>query len=311
MKSTHHRDLLRRKLERHRPQVVAEPLLLARRGDGDDILIYAPPQADLARADCVLLGQGVEYVISWAASALRDCCERAVGRCCDALVSSVLRHDLSGSVETYLLLVVRNQISVLQVRMELDLVDRRRDRSSLENPVQVLGQVVRDPNRLRQALSLELLHLLPLRLMLIFLLSEERRVNQIPTVKIVSTSPTLTRTTSSGPSQQYSQIHMINPQLLQTRLQRPRNISNLRQHLSNHIKLLPRHPTLLDSGTQLRFGFVDFRAVKVVIPESYGGFGAVDAGLVELGFVAGFVPGGACAVGELCILSVSRQILLE
>lgn len=55
--NTHHLDLSRRQLERHGTQVIAKPLLLARRSHSHDILIDAPPQADLAGVHRVLLRQ--------------------------------------------------------------------------------------------------------------------------------------------------------------------------------------------------------------------------------------------------------------
>jgi hypothetical protein len=96
---------------------------------------------------------------------------------------------------------------------------------------------------------------------------------------------------------EYVQVNILDAQLLQTRLQRRRDVFDIRQHFRHNVQLVARDAGLLDGGTQLGFGFVDFGAVEVVVAEVDGGFGAVDTGLVELGFVAGFVPGGAGAVG--------------
>lgn len=60
---THHPHLPRRELERHRPQVVAQPLLLAARRDRHHVLLHAPPQAHLAGADRVLLRQRFEHLV--------------------------------------------------------------------------------------------------------------------------------------------------------------------------------------------------------------------------------------------------------
>ncbi len=46
-------NLLRVKLERHSAQVVTEPLLLPRRGDGHDVLVDTPSEQDLTRVDGV------------------------------------------------------------------------------------------------------------------------------------------------------------------------------------------------------------------------------------------------------------------
>lgn len=80
----------------------------------------------------------------------------------------------------YLLLVVLEEIHVLQVRVELDLINGWRHRRGFQNPVEVLGQVVRDADRLRQSLRLHLLHLLPLGLMVFLLVAEKRRMDEVP-----------------------------------------------------------------------------------------------------------------------------------
>ena len=64
---THQLDLRRRQLERHGAQVIAEPLLLARRRDGHDVLVDAPAQADLAGVDGVFLRQPGEHFVDGAA----------------------------------------------------------------------------------------------------------------------------------------------------------------------------------------------------------------------------------------------------
>jgi hypothetical protein len=89
---------------------------------------------------------------------------------------------------------------------------------------------------------------------------------------------------------------MINTQLLQACVQRRRDISNIRQDFRHDVQFLASHAGLLDSRSQLGLGLVHFGAVEVVIFETDGGFSAVDARLVELGLVAGLVPGCAGAV---------------
>ena len=64
---THLLDFRRRQLERHGAQVVAEPLLFARRRDRHNVLVDAPAQADLARVDGVLLREFGEDVVDGAA----------------------------------------------------------------------------------------------------------------------------------------------------------------------------------------------------------------------------------------------------
>lgn len=89
---------------------------------------------------------------------------------------------------------------------------------------------------------------------------------------------------------------MVNTELLQARVQRSRDISNVRQHLGHNVKFLAGDARLLDGGSQLGLSLVDFGAVEMVVAEADGGFGAVNACLVELGLVAGLVPGGTGAV---------------
>jgi hypothetical protein len=76
---THHLHLRRRQLERHGAQVIAEPLLLARRRDGHDVLLDAPPQQDLAGVDGVLFGQLGQDGVDGPAGALGDGRLGAVG----------------------------------------------------------------------------------------------------------------------------------------------------------------------------------------------------------------------------------------
>lgn len=79
--------------------------------------------------------------------------------------------------------MILNKPLMLKIRMELDLVDRWRDLTSLEDPVEFLRQVIADTNRLHQPLSLEFFHLLPLLLVVLLLITEEWRMNKIPSVQ--------------------------------------------------------------------------------------------------------------------------------
>ena len=89
---------------------------------------------------------------------------------------------------------------------------------------------------------------------------------------------------------------MVDTELLQACVQRGRDVSDVRQDLGDDVELLAGDARLLDGGSQLGLSLVDFGAVEVVVAEANGGFGAVDTCLVELGFVASLVPGGASAV---------------
>ena len=64
--------------------------------------------------------------------------------------------------------------------MELDLVYGRWCDGCFEEPVEVLGKVVGDADGASEAGGFELFHLLPLGLVLLFLLTEEGSVDQVP-----------------------------------------------------------------------------------------------------------------------------------
>ena len=64
-------DLIRRQLELERQKIITEALLLARGGDGHNILIDTPSKRDLGRADSVLLRQCCENTINRSSCKLR------------------------------------------------------------------------------------------------------------------------------------------------------------------------------------------------------------------------------------------------
>lgn len=80
-------------------------------------------------------------------------------------------------MKTYVFLVVVDQACVLEVRVEFDLVDGGGRRSCFEEPVEVLGEVVRDADGASEAGGFDLFHLLPFGLVLFFLLAEEGGVD--------------------------------------------------------------------------------------------------------------------------------------
>ena len=89
---------------------------------------------------------------------------------------------------------------------------------------------------------------------------------------------------------------MVNTELLQACVQRGRDVSDVWQDLGDDVELLAGDARLLDGGSQLSLGLVDFGAVQVVVAQADGCFRAVDACLIELGLVARLVPGSAGAV---------------
>ena len=86
----------------------------------------------------------------------------------------------AGLRTAYLLFVILKQINVLKVGVELNLVDRWRHGTGLQNPINMLREIIAQANGLSKTLGLQFLHLLPLLLMLFFLLAEEGRMDQIP-----------------------------------------------------------------------------------------------------------------------------------
>lgn len=80
---------------------------------------------------------------------------------------------------TDLLLVIFEQLRVLQISMELDLVDSRRNGGGLKNGIQMLRQVVAHADRLGQTVSFDLLHSFPGLLLVGLRLRKEWGVNQV------------------------------------------------------------------------------------------------------------------------------------
>jgi hypothetical protein len=111
-------------------------------------------------------------------------------------------------------------------------------------------------------------------------------------------------------SQKDSQINIINPQFLQAGVQRGGDVGDVRQHFGHDVEFVARDAGFLDSYTELGLRFVDFGAVEVVVAEADGGFGAVDADLVEDGLVALLVPGSAGAEGELWVVLVGEIVMV-
>lgn len=81
---------------------------------------------------------------------------------------------------TCLLLVIFQKAVMLKIRMEFDLIDRRWDRARFKDPIEMFLKIVAYANRFSEALGFELLHLLPLLLMVFLLVAEEGHMNQIP-----------------------------------------------------------------------------------------------------------------------------------
>ena len=118
-------DLSGCEFEGHCSQVIAQSLLLAAGSDGHDILINTISQANLARANGVLLGQTGQNIVKWSRSRLCRGSQGAV--------------SFSGNT---LVLVVSEKFAVLQVSVEFDLVEGRRDPGGLDYGIEMVRQEV-------------------------------------------------------------------------------------------------------------------------------------------------------------------------
>lgn len=94
--STYLLDLRWVKLESHRSQIVAHPLLLRRGGNRDDVLVDAPAERDFTGAHSVLLRELLQDFVGWSARAFGDSGERTVGACCNALMQNVSKDVVRG-----------------------------------------------------------------------------------------------------------------------------------------------------------------------------------------------------------------------
>jgi len=137
-------DLPRAEFERHSPEVITKPLLLTTGRDRHDILIHTPTQQHLSLRNSILLRQRANVAVDGARRGFRDRRQRTVRRGRDAV-----------------LLVARQQVLALQVRVELDLVDGGRDFRRLHYRLDVFGQEVGDADALRQPGFADRFHLCP------------------------------------------------------------------------------------------------------------------------------------------------------
>jgi hypothetical protein len=249
--------LPRRQLKRDCPQVVAQSLLLRAGSNGHDILINAPSQRNLTLANVVLLRQRANKGINWTPLCPRNSCQGPI--------------SCNGDV---VLLLEGYEIPVLQVRMKLDLVNRRGDLSRLQSSLQMFLQIIRHPNALRLSRSLHILHGLPRTLQITVGLGEERSMDEI-------------------------EIHVVQPQLFQARVYRTPYVGDIRDDLRGHEKFLTGYPAFLDCLAELGLSVVDFGTVEVVVAHFDGSLDRFDEGVVDAAVVGFLVPGCACAVAEL------------
>ena len=72
-------DLSGRQLESCSSQIIAQSLLFAGSRDGCDVLVNAPSQTDLTRADSILLLEGSNNIVHWTRRCSGNCGEGSVG----------------------------------------------------------------------------------------------------------------------------------------------------------------------------------------------------------------------------------------
>lgn len=176
---THLFDLCWSKFECHGTKIVTQSLLLSGCRNRNDILINTPSDTNLGRVYRILLCKSIQDVVSRSARAFGDWSERAICGCGNTLTESAMTINTQSFANTHLLLVILQKIDVLKVWVKLDLVESWRHRGCLQNPIEVLVEVVANANRLCKALSLQLLHLLPFLLVVLLLLAEEWCVDEV------------------------------------------------------------------------------------------------------------------------------------
>ena len=103
------------------------------------------------------------------------------------------------------------------------------------------------------------------------------------------------------------QIHIIQLQLLQTRLDGTWDIRHILHDLGSHEQLFTRHLALLDRHPQFRFGVVDLCAIQVAVAQADGGFDGLNQVTVDRRGVAFLVPGCAGAISQLQFVSSLSQ----
>lgn len=76
-------------------------------------------------------------------------------------------------------------------------------------------------------------------------------------------------------------------------------VVDIGQALGDNVQLLTRNTGLLDGGSKLGLGLVDFGSVEIGVAQLDGGLNAINTILIDLAFVALFKPSGAGPVAEL------------
>lgn len=133
--------------------------------------------------------------------------------------------------------MVREQVSVLEIRVELDLVDCRAHFGGLQDGIEVWLEVVADTDAFRFAAGGDLFHLRPFLLEHgLVALGPERLVDQV-------------------------QVDIVKAELFQTRVDGSGDVFDVGDDFGRHEQLFPRHAAFLDRLAELFLRVVDLGAV--------------------------------------------------
>jgi hypothetical protein len=231
-------DLSGRQREPRRAQVVAEPLLLARRRHDRDPLLDRPAQANLPRAHRVLARERRERRVQRARRPARDGRQRAVGRRGDAARAQV-----------------GEQPRAREVPVQLDLVHRRHQRvavAAVEHGGQVLGQEVADADRGREPGRAQARHGGP---------GGAQRGGRV--------GPARALVGEVGRVQQV-EVDAVELQLLERGAQRGLDVVGAVHHLGRDVEAGARDATLLDGDAHLGLVAVAWVLVSARLPTGRG-----------------------------------------
>lgn len=154
---------------RHLGEISLQPLLVGAGSNGYDALVNGPAQADLGLGDAVLFRQPAPERRDGPILEARDGNQGPVCSDCDLV-----------------LVVEVEQVAVLQVRVELDLVDGRRDLGSPQDDLEMLLEEVGNADGLGFAGLLDGLHVGPFLLQDLIGAAVERDVDEVE-VDVVQT----------------------------------------------------------------------------------------------------------------------------
>lgn len=105
------------------------------------------------------------------------------------------------------------------------------------------------------------------------------------------------------------QINIVQLELLQTGLDRLRNVRDIGDHFGRNKELIPSHATLFDGNTQFCFCVVHLGSIQVVIAQFDGQLDRLDQFTVDVVSSLSLEPRRASAISKLAIVSASVEAL--